>query len=159
MKSSGANYKGDYGHGKGYYSSHDSHGHEEETVVNSIVAKAEETIEKEEEKVEEKEIKASKTVERAEKIELSEEELAKNQSTLMEKLGAVDASDADDLKVISGIGPKLEGVLNSIGIYKYEQVSKMTSEEYNLLDSITKTFPGRAERDNWAQQAKDLMNK
>ena len=43
--------------------------------------------------------------------------------------------------------------------YTFEQVSKMTKEEYNLLDSITGTFPGRAERDDWAEQAKNLMNK
>jgi molybdopterin-containing oxidoreductase family membrane subunit len=63
------------------------------------------------------------------------------------------------LKLISGVGPVLEKTLNSIGIYTFGQVSKMTSEEYNLLDSLTKSFPGRAERDNWASQAKDLMNK
>ena len=32
-------------------------------------------------------------------------------------------------------------------------------EEYNLLDSLTKSFPGRAERDNWAAQATELMTK
>ena len=137
LKSSGANYKEDYGHGKGYYSAHshdDSHTAEvvEETTEKIVVE---------------------------EKKDLSEEDLSKNKSTLLERVGIADASDADDLKVISGVGPKLEGVLNSIGIYKYEQVSKMTSEEYNLLDSLTKSFPGRAERDDWAQQAKDLMNK
>ena len=63
------------------------------------------------------------------------------------------------MKLISGVGPVLEKTLNSIGIYTFGQVSKMTSEEYNLLDSLAKSFPGRAERDNWASQAKDLMNK
>ena len=77
----------------------------------------------------------------------------------MEKLGTVDPSKKDDLKLVSGVGPKLEGVLNEIGIFTFEQVSKMTKSEYDLLDSITGSFPGRAERDNWAEQAKTLMNK
>ncbi len=83
-----------------------------------------------------------------------------NTNTLLDKIGRFDPStqSADDLKVISGVGPKLEGVLNTIGIYTYLQVSKMTKTEYDLLDSITKTFPGRAERDDWSAQAKNLLN-
>ena len=65
---------------------------------------------------------------------------------------------ADDLKVINGIGPKMEDVLNSIGIFTYVQVSKMTKREYDLLDEITGSFPGRAERDDWSGQAKKLIN-
>ena len=34
----------------------------------------------------------------------------------------------------------------------------MTKKEYDLLDSLTGKFPGRAERDDWAGQAKKLMN-
>ena len=52
----------------------------------------------------------------------------------------------------------MEEVLNSIGIYTFLQVSKMTKKEYDLLDSITESFPGRAERDDWAGQAKNLLN-
>ena len=80
-------------------------------------------------------------------------------SSLMEKIGTASADEKDDLKLISGVGPKLEGVLNGIGIFTFVQVSKMTKSEYDLMDSITKSFPGRAERDNWAAQAKELMNK
>ncbi|MCK7589785.1 polysulfide reductase NrfD [Subsaxibacter sp. CAU 1640] len=64
----------------------------------------------------------------------------------------------DDLKKINGVGPKMEEVLNGIGIYSYLQVSKMTKREYDLLDEITASFPGRAERDDWAGQAKLLIN-
>jgi predicted flap endonuclease-1-like 5' DNA nuclease/Ni/Fe-hydrogenase subunit HybB-like protein len=91
--------------------------------------------------------------------ELSDDEKGSRIATLIEKLGAGNADQKDDLKAISGVGPKLEETLNGIGIYTFEQVSKMTKEEYNLLDSITGTFPGRAERDDWAEQAKNLMNK
>ena len=79
---------------------------------------------------------------------------------LLNSIGKFDAATqtADDLKKISGVGPKMEEVLNSIGIYTFLQVSKMTKTEYDLLDSITGSFPGRAERDDWAGQAKNLLN-
>ena len=79
---------------------------------------------------------------------------------LLGSIGSFDAQTqkADDLKKINGIGPKMEEILNGIGIYTYLQVSKMTKKEYDLLDSITGSFPGRAERDDWAGQAKNLIN-
>ena len=79
-------------------------------------------------------------------------------SDLLSKLGTFDpATDkADDLKKIKGIGPKMETTLNQIGIYTFAQVSKMTDKEYDLLDDITGSFPGRAQRDDWAGQAKKL---
>jgi len=82
-------------------------------------------------------------------------------SALMEKLGSFNAATdtADQLQKIKGVGPQMEKVLNQIGIYKFSQVSKMTNAEYDLLDSITEKFPGRAQRDDWAGQAKKLNNK
>jgi molybdopterin-containing oxidoreductase family membrane subunit len=81
-------------------------------------------------------------------------------ANLLGSVGAFDASTqkADDLKKVNGIGPKMEEVLNGIGIYTFLQVSKMTKKEYDLLDAITGSFPGRAERDDWAGQAKKLIN-
>lgn len=62
---------------------------------------------------------------------------------------------ADDLKRISGVGPKLEGVLNEMGIYRFDQVADWTSEHIAWVDARLK-FKGRIERDNWIDQAKDL---
>ena len=79
---------------------------------------------------------------------------------LVGSLGIFDAStqQADDLKKINGIGPKMEEKLNELGIFTFAQVAKMTQREYDLLDSITGSFPGRAERDDWAGQAAKLNN-
>ncbi len=81
-------------------------------------------------------------------------------NNLLGNLGTFDASTqtADDLKKVNGIGPVMEKKLNEIGIYTFDQVSKMTETEYNLLDSITGSFPGRAQRDDWAGQAEKLKN-
>ena len=80
-------------------------------------------------------------------------------NSLLGSIGTFDSATqkADDLKKISGVGPKMEEVLNSIGIFSFLQVSKMTKKEYDLLDSITGSFPGRAERDDWSGQAKKLI--
>ena len=78
----------------------------------------------------------------------------------MSKLGAFDPATQtqDDLKKISGVGPKMEDKLHQLGIFTFEQVSKMTDTEYDLLDSIIGEFPGRAKRDDWAGQASKLKN-
>ena len=82
-----------------------------------------------------------------------------NAADLLNAIGSGSADKADDLKVISGVGPVFETALNDLGIYSYEQISKMTTREYEILDGITGKFPGRAEREDWAGQAKELMNK
>ncbi len=81
-------------------------------------------------------------------------------NTLLESLGAFDikTQKPDDLKKVKGIGPVMEKTLNQIGIYSFNQVSKMTKNEYDLLDSITGSFPGRAQRDDWAGQANKLKS-
>jgi NADH-quinone oxidoreductase subunit E len=59
---------------------------------------------------------------------------------------------ADNLKLISGVGPKLEGVLNELGFYHFDQIAKWTNAEVAWVDSRLK-FKGRIERDNWMDQA------
>lgn len=61
----------------------------------------------------------------------------------------------DDLKLISGVGPKLEKVLNGLGVYKFEQISKWTKSEREWVDGYLK-FKGRIDRDDWVSQAKKL---
>lgn len=61
----------------------------------------------------------------------------------------------DDLKLISGVGPKLEGVLNGLGIYKFSQIAKWKKAEREWVDGYL-NFKGRIDRDNWVSQAKKL---
>ena len=61
----------------------------------------------------------------------------------------------DNLKRISGVGPKLESTLNGLGIYKFSQVAKWTKSERDWVDGYLK-FKGRIERDDWIRQAKAL---
>lgn len=61
----------------------------------------------------------------------------------------------DDLKKISGVGPKLEATLNGLGVYKYEQIAAWKKVERDWVDDHLK-FKGRIERDDWVKQAKAL---
>jgi predicted flap endonuclease-1-like 5' DNA nuclease len=85
--------------------------------------------------------------------------LPEDASTLVGKIGAAAPEVKDNLKAIKGIGPKLEGQLNELGIYTYRQLSKMTDPEYELLDNLLTSFKGRAKKDDWAGQARKLMKK
>jgi NADH-quinone oxidoreductase subunit E len=67
-------------------------------------------------------------------------------------------SGADDLKLISGVGPKLEGVLNELGFWHFDQIAAWTQAEVVWVDSRLK-FKGRIVRDNWMEQAATLANK
>jgi NADH-quinone oxidoreductase subunit E len=72
---------------------------------------------------------------------------------------AMDKPDMpDDLKAIAGIGPKLEQVLNSLGIWTYAQVADWTPYEVAWIDDYLQ-FKGRIERDDWIAQAAVLAEK
>jgi len=63
--------------------------------------------------------------------------------------------DKDDLKQISGVGPKIEGILNELGIVAFEQVAAWTPENVAWVDTYLK-FKGRIDREDWIAQAKAL---
>jgi NADH-quinone oxidoreductase subunit E len=61
----------------------------------------------------------------------------------------------DDLKAISGIGPKLEKVLNDLGVWTYAQIAAWQKREVAWLDDYL-GFKGRIDRDGWIAQARGL---
>jgi len=76
-----------------------------------------------------------------------------------DSFGKADASEKDDLKLISGVGPFIEEKLNSIGIYTFDQISKFNKEDIDTVTELIQFFPGRIERDNWTEQAEKLKQK
>ncbi len=81
---------------------------------------------------------------------------AKAESIDFATLGVASAADKDDLKAIKGIGPFIEEKLNALGIFTFEQVSKMTAKIEEEVNVAIEFFPGRVKRDEWAKQAKQL---
>ena len=95
----------------------------------------------------------------AKPIILSAKETKAHTKELITRLGKVKKGEQDDLKVIKGIGPKLEEILNGLGIMTYSQVAKMKVRDYDLVDSLLSMFKGRGKRDQWSKQAKELTSK
>jgi predicted flap endonuclease-1-like 5' DNA nuclease/uncharacterized small protein (DUF1192 family) len=63
------------------------------------------------------------------------------------------ADQKDDLTEIKGIGSFLEKKLNSLGLFRFEQISKLTPNLIEKLTTAIEFFPGRIERDDWVGQA------
>ena len=61
----------------------------------------------------------------------------------------------DDLKLISGVGPKIEGILHTLGIFTFAQVASWKKAEREWVDGYL-SFHGRIDRDDWVKQAKAL---
>lgn len=61
----------------------------------------------------------------------------------------------DDLKLISGVGPKIERILHDLGIFKFDQVAGWNKAERDWVDGYL-SFSGRIDRDEWVKQAKAL---
>lgn len=62
---------------------------------------------------------------------------------------------ADDLKMIKGVGPKLEQTLNGLGIYHFDQIASWSRENIAWVDESL-SFKGRIDREDWLAQAKTL---
>jgi NADH-quinone oxidoreductase subunit E len=62
----------------------------------------------------------------------------------------------DDLKLILGIGPKLELLCQSLGFFHFDQIAAWTADEIAWVDDNLEGFKGRVTRDKWVAQAKVL---
>ena len=61
----------------------------------------------------------------------------------------------DDLKLISGVGPRIERTLHELGIFTFAQVASWTKAEREWVDDYL-DFHGRIEREDWVKQAAAL---
>ena len=68
-------------------------------------------------------------------------------------LTAARSGKADDLKMIKGIGPKLEILCNKLGFYHFDQIAAWTAGEISWVDDNLEGFKGRVTRDEWVKQA------
>lgn len=62
----------------------------------------------------------------------------------------------DDLKLILGIGPKLEQLCHRLGFFHFDQIADWTGAEIAWVDDNLEGFKGRVTRDKWVVQAKIL---
>lgn len=78
------------------------------------------------------------------------------QAKPVRKVPAAKAAKADDLKAISGIGPKLEQVLKGMGFKLYADIAALTAADVARIEAEL-GLGGRIARDGWVEQAKALV--
>ena len=80
---------------------------------------------------------------------------------MLHEIGVFDPATqaADDLQKLKGVGPVMVPKLHQVGIYTYEQVSRLREEHIRLLSGIIDNFPTAENRGNWNEQAEILKNK
>lgn len=96
--------------------------------------------------------KAPKAVASGDDKSSSKQDTAKSAKSANKQSAKATTSDADDLKVVEGIGPKMEKALNAAGIMTFEQLSN-TSEDVikqAIEDAGMRFAPSL---DTWAEQA------
>jgi len=71
-------------------------------------------------------------------------------------LDAPRGGQADDLKAIQGVGPKVAEALNDLGVWHYDQIAAWTPANLAWVEAQVPTLRGRAGRDDWVGQAKAL---
>lgn len=133
-------------------------GEESESAVHVSKSKQVPKSAKASPKAEKKAPKEEKAAKSEKKAAPKKESAPKGGGRVDEKLGMVydsAPSEFDDLKEINGVGPKLEEKLNSIGVYKFEQIAEWTEENVKEFDDLL-SFKGRIERDEWIEKAKGL---
>ena len=68
------------------------------------------------------------------------------------------AAGADDLKLLSGVGPALEKKLHEAGVTTFAQIAAWTDADVEEFGEKL-SFKGRIEREGWIEQAKELASK
>ena len=59
----------------------------------------------------------------------------------------------DSLLQIKGLGPKLNTLLDGLGITRFDQIAAWRAEDVAKVDEHLGAFKGRIERDSWIEQA------
>jgi NADH-quinone oxidoreductase subunit E len=75
-----------------------------------------------------------------------------------EALSGARNGGADDLKMMKGVGPKLEIMLNELGFYHFDQIAGWSAAEMAWVNDNLAGFKGRVSRDNWVEQARKLAS-
>jgi len=80
-------------------------------------------------------------------------EVAAEEASAVEETSS---GEGDDLSLLSGVGPVLEKKLREGGITSFKQIAELTPEEAKELDEKL-GLGGRIEREEWIEQAKELL--
>ena len=74
-----------------------------------------------------------------------------------EKIGEFGGSLSDDLTLINGIDEFTQRKLNSLGVFSYEQLSRMDSTNAKKLNDALEMLPGKVIEMDWTKQAITML--
>jgi predicted flap endonuclease-1-like 5' DNA nuclease len=77
-------------------------------------------------------------------------------ATPAEEAASPVVNEADDLRRIKGLGPKLVAALHALGVTRFAQIAAWTDADLDDLDTKLGAFAGRPRRDAWVEQARLL---
>jgi large subunit ribosomal protein L21 len=100
--------------------------------------------------------KAKATKPAAEAAPAAEKSPAKPKAPKAEAAPAAAGGFTDDVKLIGGVGPAIEKKLNAAGVTSLNQIAAWTEADIARFDEEL-AFHGRIARDEWVQQAQDLV--
>ena len=76
-----------------------------------------------------------------------------------DRLGIAHKHEANNLTLIDGLGLWVEERLNLLGIYTFDQISKLTHEDVETITEVLEIVPGSIQQDKWVLQARELAKK
>jgi large subunit ribosomal protein L21 len=92
----------------------------------------------------------------AAKAETPKKETAKKAAPKAAAKAAPKADFIDDVSLISGVGPVLKKKLAEFGVSSLKDIAAMKKADVTKMDEAL-NLRGRAERDEWVEQAKELV--
>tara|TARA_R110000850_G_scaffold190308_2_gene316194 strand:- start:32397 stop:33149 length:753 start_codon:yes stop_codon:yes gene_type:complete len=119
--------------------------------------KAEKATPKTEKATPKKEVEVSDNLVSRAQNRAEESNIEINLEKLFNSIGTALKADADDLKQINGIGPSYEEKLNEIGIYTFQQISKLKAADREQLSALEGITRDKIESEEWVKQAKELL--
>ena len=87
------------------------------------------------------------------------ENIDKNTQINFDVIGRASMDQKDDLQKINGIGPYTEAKLNDLGIFTFDQISKLKEDDIAAVTELIKFFPDRIKNDQWVGKARNLIYK
>lgn len=66
---------------------------------------------------------------------------------------AAAVGEPDNLRQIKGVGPKLNSLLGTLGVTRFDQIAAWGEPDIAEVDGYLGSFQGRISRDNWVDQA------
>jgi large subunit ribosomal protein L21 len=90
------------------------------------------------------------------KVEVSRSSVSPVSLAAAESTASPSARDESNLSLIAGVGPTLEKKLRAAGINTWSQIASWSDEDVATFDKEL-ALRGRAKREEWVEQAKELL--